>query len=96
MEDLTKTIMFTTNNIQTAPATIQYQTTDLNQKQPKIEKNTGGNQQQQQQTQEFPTFCYANVNMIQKLTPTSQVYKICIFNEINNRINIKYSLFSFG
>lgn len=36
MEDLTKTIMFTTNNLGT-PATIQYQTTDQGLKQPKIE-----------------------------------------------------------
>lgn len=63
--------MFTTNNIQAAtPVGIQYQTTtasaaDVN-KQIKIDT-----QKATQQTPEFSTF-YANVNMIQKLTPTSQ------------------------
>lgn len=63
--------MFTTNNIQAAtPVGIQYQTTtasaaDVN-KQIKIDA-----QKATQQTPEFSTF-YANVNMIQKLTPTSQ------------------------
>uniref|UniRef100_A0A182JJM7 C2H2-type domain-containing protein n=1 Tax=Anopheles atroparvus TaxID=41427 RepID=A0A182JJM7_ANOAO len=62
--------MFTTNNIQTATGTpigIQYQTTttDIN----KGNKLEG--QKTNQQAPEFSTF-YANVNMIQKLTPTSQ------------------------
>ncbi|KFB41121.1 zinc finger protein [Anopheles sinensis] len=62
--------MFTTNNIQTATGTpigIQYQTTttDIN-KGTKLE-----GQKTNQQAPEFSTF-YANVNMIQKLTPTSQ------------------------
>lgn len=65
MEDLTKTIMFTTNALQNGtPTTIQYQTSDGTLK-PKIEGQKG---------QEFPTFCYTtNVNKIQMLTPTSQV-----------------------
>ena len=72
MEDLTKTIMFTTNSLQNSqPTTIQYQTADGTLVKPKIEGQK--NNQQQQQTQEFPTFCYTNVNMIQKLTPTTQV-----------------------
>lgn len=56
MEDITKTIMFTTNSLQGTPTiqTIQ---------QPKIDG----------QKQDFPTFCYVNSNMIQKITPTSQV-----------------------
>lgn len=64
MEDITKTIMFTTNNLQGTP-TIQYQTIqgDVTLKQPKIEG----------QKQDFPTFCYVNSNMIQKITPTSQM-----------------------
>ncbi|XP_053661977.1 zinc finger protein 83 [Anopheles marshallii] len=62
--------MFTTNNIQAATGTpigIQYQTTtaDIN----KGNKLEG--QKTNQQAPEFSTF-YANVNMIQKLTPTSQ------------------------
>lgn len=64
MEDLNKTILFTTNP--TSTGTIQYQTTE-GLKQPKIEGQKGNQQQ------EFPTFCYANVNMIQKLTPNNQV-----------------------
>lgn len=61
MEELGKTIMFTTNNLQ-APATIQYQTTtDQGLKQPKIEG---------QKTHEYPTFCY-NVNKIQMI-PSAQ------------------------
>lgn len=69
MEDLTKTIMFTTNAIQTgAPTTIQYQTASDGTLKPKIEGQKSG------QTQDFPTFCYTtNVNKIQMLTPTSQV-----------------------
>jgi hypothetical protein len=62
--------MYTTNNIQTTTqGAIQYQTADGTLKQPKIE-----GVKTNQQNQEFPTFCYANVNMIQKLTPTSQVF----------------------
>lgn len=65
MEDITKTIMFTTNSIQNNnPTTIQYQSADGTLKQPKIEGQKSG--------QEFPTFCY-NVNKIQMLTPTTQV-----------------------
>jgi formylmethanofuran dehydrogenase subunit E len=56
--------MFTTNSIQGTPTTIQYQTNDAS-KQVKID--------QQPKQMEFPTF-YANVNMIQKLTPTSQAH----------------------
>lgn len=64
MEDMTKTIMFTTNTLQNTPTTIQYQTSDGTLK-PKIEG---------QKSQEYPTFCYTtNVNKIQMLTPTSQV-----------------------
>lgn len=74
MEDITKTIMFTTNNLQGTP-TIQYQTvqaSDLQLKQPKIEG----------QKQDFPaTFCYvANSNMIQKITPTTQVNNVSTVN----------------
>lgn len=65
MEDITKTIMFTTNAIQGAtPTTIQYQTADGILKQPKIEGQKTGQQ-------EFPTFCYttnanaATVNLAQ-------------------------------
>lgn len=70
MEDLTKTIMFTSaaNTLQSASGgtTIQYQSSDQTLKQSKLEK--GG------QGQEFPAFCYApNMNKIQMLTPTSQV-----------------------
>lgn len=67
--------MFTANNIQTATGTpigIQYQTataTDIN-KGTKLE-----GQKTNQQAPEFSTF-YANVNMIQKLTPTSQVKRV--------------------
>lgn len=53
MDDLNKTILFTTN----ATPTIQYQTTEQI-KQPKIEGQKSG----QQQTQEFQTFCYTNAN----------------------------------
>lgn len=74
MEDITKTIMFTTNNLQGTP-TIQYQTVqtgDLTLKQPKMEG----------QKQDFPTtFCYvANSNMIQKITPTTQVSNVSTVN----------------
>lgn len=59
--------MFTTNNIQTGtPVGIQYQTAGDVNKQVKIDAMKAT-----QQTPEFSTF-YANVNMIQKLTPTSQ------------------------
>lgn len=52
MEDLTKTIMFTTNSLpNTTQATIQYQTSDPGIKQPKIEG-------QKSNQQEFPQFCY--------------------------------------
>lgn len=66
--------MFTTNNLQGTP-TIQYQTvqaSDLQLKQTKIEG----------QKQEFPTtFCYvANSNMIQKITPTTQVSNMSTVN----------------
>lgn len=69
MEDLTKTIMFTTNAISGAPATIQYQANPDGTLKPKIEGQKPG-----QQGQEYPTFCYTtNVNKIQMLTPTAQV-----------------------
>ena len=58
--------MFTTNSIQNATPTIQYQTADGNLKQPKVEGQKSGQQ-------EFSTFCYTNVNKIQMLTPSSQV-----------------------
>lgn len=68
MEDITKNIIFTTNNLQG----IQYQTIqagDVTLKQPKVEK------------QDFPTFCYvANSNMIQKITPTSQMSNVSTVN----------------
>ncbi|XP_063707971.1 transcription factor Clamp-like isoform X2 [Culicoides brevitarsis] len=68
MEDITKNIIFTTNNLQG----LQYQTIqagDVTIKQPKMEK------------QEFPTFCYvANSNMIQKITPTSQMSNVSTVN----------------
>uniref|UniRef100_A0A336MVH1 CSON004716 protein n=2 Tax=Culicoides sonorensis TaxID=179676 RepID=A0A336MVH1_CULSO len=68
MDDITKNIIFTTNNLQG----IQYQTIqagDVTLKQPKIEK------------QDFPTFCYvANSNMIQKITPTSQMSNVSTVN----------------
>jgi hypothetical protein len=55
--------MYTTNNIQTSAI---YQSDGL--KQPKIEGVKSS------QNQEFPTFCYANMNhVIQKLAPASQV-----------------------
>jgi len=72
MEDITKTIMFTTNSLQGTP-TIQYQTvqaSDITLKQPKLDG----------QKQEFPTFCYVNSNMIQKITPASQVGNVSTVN----------------
>lgn len=77
MEDLTKTIMFTTNTIGGAPATIQYQANPDGTLKPKIEG------QKTQQGQDYPTFCYTtNVNKIQMLTPTAQVNKTkkCFFH----------------
>lgn len=65
MDEINKTIYLTNTLQNTTPTTIQYHTAD-GVKQPKIE-----GQKSSQQT-EYPTF-YANVNMIQKLTPTSQV-----------------------
>lgn len=65
MDDINKTI-YLANALQNSnPTTIQYQTAD-GVKQPKIEGQKSGQQS------EYPTF-YANVNMIHKLTPTSQV-----------------------
>lgn len=71
MEDITKTIMFTTNSLQGTP-TIQYQTVQASDamKPPKLEG----------QKQDFPTFCYVNSNMIQKITPTSQVGNVSTVN----------------
>lgn len=63
MEDHTKTIMFTTNNLQGAP-TIQYQTQDQAMKQQNV-KIEG------QKDQQFPTFSY-NLNKIQMLMPQGQ------------------------
>lgn len=60
MDDLNKTIFLTTTNAiqnSTPTATIQYQTADGG-KQPKIE----GQKSSQQQTQDFPTFCYTNTH----------------------------------
>ncbi|XP_055857493.1 zinc finger protein 665 isoform X1 [Episyrphus balteatus] len=55
MEDITKTIMFTTNTIQNGQPTIQYQTADGTiLKQPKIEG--------QKNQQDYPTFCYTTTN----------------------------------
>lgn len=75
MEDITKTIMFTTNAIQNAtPTTIQYQTTDGLLKQPKIEGQKSG----QQQTQDFPTFCYTtNTNTTVNLAQLADDNKTC-------------------
>lgn len=72
MEDLSKTIMFTTNAMPGTPATIQYQANPDGTLKPKIEGQKSG-----QQGQEYPTFCYTtNVNKIQMITPTAQVKKI--------------------
>lgn len=66
MNDINKTI-YLANALQSSnPTTIQYQATD-GVKQPKIEG------QKNSQQSEYPTF-YANVNMIHKLTPTSQAH----------------------
>lgn len=55
MEDITKTIMFTTNTLQNGQPTIQYQTADGTiLKQPKIEG---------QKNPEYPTFCYTTTNV---------------------------------
>uniref|UniRef100_A0A182NUM6 C2H2-type domain-containing protein n=1 Tax=Anopheles dirus TaxID=7168 RepID=A0A182NUM6_9DIPT len=86
--------MFTANNIQTASGTpigIQYQTTttDIN----KGNKLEG--QKTNQQAPEFSTF-YANVNMIQKLTPTSQALSTVNLAQLSDETKTVQYLQPFG